>query len=174
MNARRAHLTQFEIYRRLGTCSATARTTARMSRVAAWVHTMSANGVVHRMAPRGDVLDCPSCGRAMVRTHRTALQRLIYRAAFRCPHCDRCVKHLHRPEEWVLVARRRLSGARDTRCVRCGSSYVRRLSHDDPENPKFRPFRAIIAWMGIPLKKCDRCLHTYYDWRVSSLPPPPK
>lgn len=106
--------------------------------------------------------DCPTCGRHLARTHRNALQRLIYRETFRCPKCRGRVSRLHQPLDSAIT----FYFSRYTHCIRCGNPKVHRVSRRDrvdSVSPKLAS--RILHLTGAPLNKCPACRLQYYDWR---------
>ena len=97
-----------------------------------------------------------------MRSHRTPVERILYSNAFRCGHCGR-------RSRWVYPAIRSRVGflfSRYTRCIRCGSTRIERLTRRDRIDPVVRSLpNQLVRLTGAPIKKCPTCRLQYYDWR---------
>jgi hypothetical protein len=110
---------------------------------------------------------CPRCGHHLVRTHRTALQKLLYSDTFRCTSCRLRVRNLHR----IFNLNFAFYTSRYTHCIRCGTPRVERLAKRDRiDSLSHHPASALFHITGAPLKRCPSCRLQYYDWR----PPVPE
>jgi len=105
---------------------------------------------------------CPNCGHRLMRTHRTTIQKLLFREALRCSHCGFRRKRLHP----VIDVDRLFVFSRYTRCIRCGSTNIQRLSERDRiDSMSNHLFSRLFQLTAAPLKKCPSCRLQYYDWR---------
>ena len=106
---------------------------------------------------------CSSCGGTnLVRVHRTALERVIYADAFQCRSCDRRMRRLHRK----VAVRYGFLLSSTTRCIRCGTTEIRRASRRDRvDSLSGHVFSRLMRVSGAPLNSCDDCPLQYYDWR---------
>jgi hypothetical protein len=110
--------------------------------------------------------ECPNCGRELKKTHRTALQKLLYSGAFVCPKCRFRMRRF-RP---TLRVNAIFVFSRYTHCINCGSSRVHRLSkRDRVDTMSHHVFSVLQHLTAAPLNKCTACRLQYYDWR----PPKP-
>jgi hypothetical protein len=114
--------------------------------------------------------ECRECGAALRRTHRTALQKVIFRETFKCPRCLRRDKLLYLilegPSRWFQSARS-FYLSRYTSCIRCGNVDVRRVAKLDLVGSQSKHVWSLLFRLaGAPLNKCDACRLQYYDWRV--------
>ena len=105
---------------------------------------------------------CPRCQTPMVRTHRTALQRLLYEGMFQCPACAFQGKRPYR----ALYPTLAFLLSRYTRCIRCSNANVQRLSRRDSVDwMSWHPISLVCRVTGAPLNRCPACRLQYYDWR---------
>jgi len=105
---------------------------------------------------------CPHCGTQVVRTHRSAVERLIFSEIFQCPRC-KSVIHRRRPEllieHWFLASPY-------TRCIRCRTFDVHRVAKRDViDSMSWKITSVLFRLTGAPLVKCTACRLQYYDWR---------
>lgn len=90
------------------------------------------------------------------------MQRILFSGAFRCSRCGFRLKQLHAILDanlsWVL--------SRHTRCIRCGSTRIERLSKRDRiDTMSSHLFSRLFQLTAAPLNKCPSCRLQYYDWR---------
>ena len=105
---------------------------------------------------------CPTCGRHLMRTHRSPVQKLVYTDLFRCTNCGYRVSWL-RP---IWRPRFRFIFSRYTHCIECGTDVVHRLTKRDRVDSVSRSFMSrILHLSGAPLNRCVACRLQYYDWR---------
>ena len=106
--------------------------------------------------------DCPSCRKPLERRHRTLVEKLLYRDAFRCAACAREVRRLGA----LGSVRASFYLSRYTRCIRCSSHRVRRQKHRDRiDFMSRRVISLVLRLTGAPLNRCPACRLQYYDWR---------
>ena len=106
--------------------------------------------------------ECPACGHHLIRMHRTTAEKLIYAELFRCAHCDLRLRQLRGRRN----AKISFLFSRYTRCIRCGTQHVRRISKRDRVDSVSRGVvSTLLRLTGAPLNKCDACRLQYYDWR---------
>ena len=106
--------------------------------------------------------ECSSCGRHLMRAHRGTIQKLLYMDVFRCTKCGNRLKRMHP----VLRSNVQFCCSRYTRCIRCGTFDVHRLSKRDRVDTMSRhPASWFFRLLGAPLAKCTACRLQYYDWR---------
>ena len=108
---------------------------------------------------------CPKCGKDMMRTHRTRLQRVLYSVAFECPRC-----HIGLGWHHAFLARQlvrwRFVFSRHSRCIRCAAYTVYQIDRRDHVDAVSRePLALVQRLLGAPIKKCPACRLQYYDWR---------
>src|SRR5262245_52811090 len=105
---------------------------------------------------------CPNCGHHLMRTHRTAFQKILYSDVFRCAQCRTTTK-------WIragLSIRYTFYFSRFTHCIRCGSPRIERMEkRDHIDSMSHHPYSHLLQLTGAPLKKCPACRLQYYDWR---------
>src|SRR6476659_12483 len=110
---------------------------------------------------------CPLCGKSLLRVHRTSMQKLVYADVLRCQcgYGEGRVHHALRPPKFVSRTVRFLWSS-STRCIKCGSPDVHRLTKRDrvdsmSKHVLSRLFRLTLA----PINKCSSCRLQWYDWR---------
>ena len=116
----------------------------------------------HRWRLRSPMPYCPACDAPLKRTHRTALERVLYAEVLFCSKCDLRVRRFHpsvrTPTEFLF--------SRHTSCIRCGTLNVRRSHGHDRIDPVSNH---LLSWiqrvLGAPRNKCSACRLQYYDWR---------
>jgi transcription elongation factor Elf1 len=108
------------------------------------------------------MLECPTCRKSLIRTHRTSIEKLIYRDVLRCTTCRHRVKRRYT----ALDAKVSFYFSRYTNCIRCGTLAVYRLSQRDRVDSMSRSLVSQLQRLsGAPLMKCNACRLQYYDWR---------
>jgi uncharacterized protein with PIN domain len=106
--------------------------------------------------------NCPRCGHHLARTHRTAVEKLLYADVYGCASCGYVARHLHR----ALDRNFEFYCSRFTHCIRCGSKRIERLSKRDViDSMSHHLVSLLFRLTGAPLKKCPACRLQYYDWR---------
>jgi hypothetical protein len=101
-----------------------------------------------------------------MRGHRRAVQKLLYADVLRCMKCGYRLNRLHQ----VLHLNLAFLFSRDTRCIKCGTTNVRRMTKRDRIDTVSRNLASqLLHLSGAPLNKCVACRLQYYDWR----PPQP-
>ena len=103
---------------------------------------------------------CPSCGAALVRVPRTAVERTLFGVTFRCRACDRRARRLHSR----FSVRLAFVFSTHSRCLSCGTSDVRRTKRDRRDASR-NGFNGLLRFLGAPLNSCLVCRTQYYDWR---------
>src|SRR6476659_10549614 len=94
------------------------------------------------------------CTHQLIRTRRTALERVIYSEAFHCPKCDGRIKRLHP----LIEARISFYVSRYTRCIRCANPRIHRLHERDRlDSMSKSPTSQLMRVTGAPLNKCNIC-----------------
>jgi len=105
---------------------------------------------------------CSSCGRHLIRTHRTRVQKLLFSDAFKCGKCGRRSYNLH-PS---LHVKSLFLFSRYTRCIACGNLDVHRLEKRDRiDSVSKRLVSRLMQLLGAPINRCAACRLQYYDWR---------
>jgi len=105
---------------------------------------------------------CPRCTRALGRTHRSALEKLLFSDAWHCATCHVRVRRLY-PR---LEVRLRFYFSRHTCCIRCGNTRIQRLScRDRLDAMTLSVTSQFLRLTGAPLNKCNLCRLQYHDWR---------
>ena len=108
---------------------------------------------------------CPQCGKHFVRIHRSPVQKLVYSDIYRCHQCGFRTGRF-RPSIGIKLA---FIFSRYTRCVRCGTYAVERVSRRDRiDSVAKTPLSLIQRLLFAPLNKCYSCRLQYYDWRPLS------
>ena len=98
----------------------------------------------------------------MTRTHRTAVQKLLFADILRCAKCAHRVNRLHP----ILRLNPSFFLSRYSRCIRCGTEYVQRLKKRDRIDSVSRhPASLLMALTGAPFNRCLICRLQYHDWR---------
>jgi hypothetical protein len=90
------------------------------------------------------------------------LERLTFRKVLRCAACRYRARQLRVPFESELT----FVFSRHTRCIRCGSARVRRLSDRDRiDSMSSHPLSLLLALTFAPIHHCSPCRLQYRDWR---------
>jgi len=107
-------------------------------------------------------LACPACGTRLIRIHRTAWQRLIYREVHQCRNCRSLTKRsyeLPRVNLWFYLSRY-------ARCRGCGSTNVQRvLEPAQIDVTSTSSIGYLQHLIGAPSIRCNACFSKNYDWR---------
>lgn len=100
---------------------------------------------------------CVGCGGPIVRTHRTALEKLVYAAGFQCAKCK---KRSGTPRLWVLRF------AANVHCPTCGGTELdRRSTRDYIDAMRWGPTSVLQRLLGGTLYHCHACRVQFYDLR---------
>jgi predicted RNA-binding Zn-ribbon protein involved in translation (DUF1610 family) len=119
-------------------------------------------GITLRATAHHDMPPCPTCGRSLIRRHRTWFERMFYAEAFRCRHCERPVRRFHRS----LSVNATFLLSRHTHCPKCGTANVHRTAKRDKVDSFSRhPASRVFHVIGAPISKCPACRLQYFDWR---------
>ena len=87
-----------------------------------------------------------------MRTHRTAVQKLLYANVSRCTKCGNHTKRLHP----ILDANVSFFFSRYSHCIRCGTPDVYRLTKQDRIDSVSRhPASLLLALTGAPFNSCS-------------------
>jgi hypothetical protein len=105
---------------------------------------------------------CSPCGKRLVRVHRTALEKWLWSDMYQCSECRRRAGTYHRH----LYAHCRFLFSRKSRCIRCGSEAVQRLTkRDKVDGFSQNPLALIQILIGAPVNRCSPCRLQFFDWR---------
>ena len=103
-----------------------------------------------------------SCGRGLIRMHRSVLQRLLYSGAYRCKGCGR---KSFRMQRWIFATYHSVFCGH-SRCVNCGGNRVHRVSKRDRIDSLSRhPLSILLGLFFAPLVKCPSCRLQFHDFR---------
>ena len=101
--------------------------------------------------------NCLSCGKKLVRVHRTRRERWLYAAAYECRHCRARQQQGH----WYSFLFGDIS-----HCPRCGTHRVQRLRDVDRIDRMYRnPISYLQKFFGGNLHRCSYCRLQFYDVR---------
>lgn len=105
---------------------------------------------------------CPDCGDRLQRIRRSPMQKLAYADVFRCQACARRIARPHA----TFVSNADFVFSRYTRCIRCGTRDVHRLTKRDGIDPMSRNLLSVFfRLMRAPIHRCRGCRLQYCDWR---------
>ena len=100
---------------------------------------------------------CDNCGKQMLRSHRTMIQRLVYAKLYKCTRCQTAAGY---PRAWTLHF------SLVPHCPRCGTERLSvRRELDKIDSLRRTPIGLVYRLLGARLYHCHSCRLQFYDLR---------